>query len=364
MIALLSGAKRNVGDHLITEHALKLLEIHRDEPVKWFANWESLDDKLDELSEVRTFVIAGGPGLRSNMYGGVYPLFSSPELFAELDAKLVFLGSGWKALMGDAWDIRHELFDATTKKALSTLADRVTFSTRDYLSQNMLKNNGLDSVMTGCPVWYEDSYLGAPPQLPSKLRRIVFTEPRRPEMRQQSLLLLKALQGAYPQAEIVASFHHGFDGIEDYVSTVRAMGVDARDVAADTSKIAFYDDFDLHVGYRVHAGLYFLSRRKPSLIVSEDARGRGSAEALGVPWVAARQYCHVGAVVRGSLPYGRVARMARRLGPLVEPRRDVSSEVLSILDHELRGRRWPSYRDIGKTIDSRYRVMQEFITSF
>jgi len=43
-----------------------------------------------------------------------------------------------------------------------------------------------------------------------------------------------------------------------------------------------YEDFDLHIGYRVHAHLYFLSRRIPSILLSEDVRGSGQAKSLGM----------------------------------------------------------------------------------
>jgi hypothetical protein len=358
VIALLSGAKRNVGDHLITERARVLLETHLDEPTLWLPNWESLDGRLDELADVRLFVVAGGPGLRTNMYGGVYPLFSDPATFTRRGARLVFLGSGWKGAMGDAFDYRHQRFDRRTSGLLALLGDSARFSTRDHLSDELLRRQGIASVMTGCPVWYHLPSLGSDPVLPREIHRIVFTEPVTAAIKPQSLRLLQSLRSAYPAAEIVASFHHGYEGIDDYVDAVRAMGVETRDVAGDLSKIAFYEDFDLHVGYRVHAGLYFLSQRKPSLIVSEDARGRGSAEALDVPWVGAWDYTRAGSMVRRKLPILRVGRLVS----LLEPREDVSGEVLDILSSEV-ANGWPAYRSVSSRIDAHYGAMGQFLDS-
>lgn len=362
MIALLSGAKRNVGDHLITARTRALLEAYVDDDILWLPNWETLDDRVDELAEARALVVAGGPGLRSNMYGGVYPLFSDQSTFTRLGAKLVFLGSGWKGMMGDAWDYRRQRFNPRTAGLLSLMGDSVRFSTRDYLSDELLRRQGIPSVMTGCPVWYHLPSLGTRPELPTEIRRILFTEPVQPDIKPQSLRLLRSLQEAYPNAEIVATFHHGYDGIEEYVETIRGMGVETRDVAADLEKIAFYDDFDIHVGYRVHAGLYFLSKRKPSLIISEDARGRGSAEAVGVPWVGAWEYANAGSLVRKVLPYGRVASIAKRGGPFLVPREDVSADVLGVLASEVGGG-WPVYSKVAERIDGHHSVMKEFIQS-
>jgi hypothetical protein len=42
-----------------------------------------------------------------------------------------------------------------------------------------------------------------------------------------------------------------------------------------------YGGADLHIGYRVHAHLFCLSRRVPSILINEDSRGVGQAAALG-----------------------------------------------------------------------------------
>lgn len=44
---------------------------------------------------------------------------------------------------------------------------------------------------------------------------------------------------------------------------------------------ALYGNADLHIGYRVHAHLFCLSRRIPSILINEDSRGVGQAAALG-----------------------------------------------------------------------------------
>src|SRR4029453_7482424 len=60
-----------------------------------------------------------------------------------------------------------------------------------------------------------------------------------------------------------------------------ALGFKVIDAAFDLSRIAFYKNADLHVGYRVHAHLAFVSYRRPSLLIAEDGRGLGQAETLG-----------------------------------------------------------------------------------
>jgi hypothetical protein len=104
--------------------------------------------------------------------------------------------------------------------------------------------------------------------------------------------LLHLLARRHPDAERWCSFHRGIrrdaltSGKAALASRViatfaRARGYRVLDAAYDLGALAAYDDADLHVGYRVHAHLDFLSRRRPSLLVSEDGRGRGQNLTFG-----------------------------------------------------------------------------------
>ena len=64
-------------------------------------------------------------------------------------------------------------------------------------------------------------------------------------------------------------------------------GYEVVDTSYDLERIRFYDECDLHVGYRVHSHLYFLSQRRPSFLLHEDGRGRGMSSALNVVGVDA-----------------------------------------------------------------------------
>lgn len=97
MIVLLSGAKKNIGDFLITHRARTLLEHVLGEPILWMPNWETLDDREDEIAEARAVVVAGGPGYRPAMYGGVYPLFSDPATLPGWASRSAFSASAGRA---------------------------------------------------------------------------------------------------------------------------------------------------------------------------------------------------------------------------------------------------------------------------
>ena len=145
--------------------------------------------------------------------------------------------------------------------------------------------------MTGCPVWYSLPDIGKSGKK-SEIKRIVVTTPAGKHLWKQSNQVLKAVKQQFPNAEIIYSFHRGIfpgagtpprQGLSYIAMSILGMiqGAKIIDVSYNLDKIKFYDECDLHIGYRVHAHLYFLSKRIPSLLINEDGRGLGMTESLG-----------------------------------------------------------------------------------
>ena len=116
MYLLLSGAKTNLGDFLITERARALLaELRPDREVRVRPGWEPLDPASDEVREARAIVIAGGPGYQPRLHPRVYPL---TERLDDLPCPVVPLGLGWKGRAGDAFALDHYRFSPASLEAL------------------------------------------------------------------------------------------------------------------------------------------------------------------------------------------------------------------------------------------------------
>jgi hypothetical protein len=62
----------------------------------------------------------------------------------------------------------------------------------------------------------------------------------------------------------------------------RSRGWETVDITGAAEGFEVYDRAGLHIGYRVHAHLYSLSRAVPSYLVAEDSRGRGVHETVGM----------------------------------------------------------------------------------
>ena len=100
------------------------------------------------------------------------------------------------------------------------------------------------------------------------------------------------LKSVYPECEVneyirVYRFHRGIaSNVESYQIVLKYLEdnqIAYFDIANDWVGFKQYDDADLHIGFRVHAHLYNLSKRNISVLISEDGRGLAVNETLGLP---------------------------------------------------------------------------------
>jgi hypothetical protein len=148
--------------------------------------------------------------------------------------------------------------------------------------------------MTGCPVWYHMPDLEKNFTSLKNVDHIIFSTGAKQVLWKQSIQLLREIKKEFPEAKITVSYHRGiFPGKQTPLRKglsytliaiyAKVLGLEAKDVSSDLQKIAFYENCDLHIGYRVHAHLDFLSRRKPSYLINEDGRGLGMVKSLELP---------------------------------------------------------------------------------
>ena len=131
---------------------------------------------------------------------------------------------------------------------------------------------------------------------PKHLQTIVFTPPaNKPYFKQAKSILayiVKEFGNRPSRSEIIVSFHRGID--DDFAHFAESHHCKVVDVSGNISHLQFYDSCDLHIGYRLHAHLYFLSLRKPSYVIAEDFRALESLNTLAnfgfTGWRMARDY--------------------------------------------------------------------------
>ncbi|WP_022851583.1 polysaccharide pyruvyl transferase family protein [Limisalsivibrio acetivorans] len=286
------GAVKNVGDYLIADRAERLIRNHVTDYLAEYGRWQYLDAAMNQINDTSGLIICGGPGYAEDMRPDVYAISRDLDT---LEVPVIPLGVGWSGKPAD--NPAGFSFNAESRKLMDRIHEHGLYSCRDEITAEVLHGQGYDKVvMTGCPVWHDERFIGAEYDLPSEVRRIVFTTPANPRLFKQVLANIRLLEEKFPDAEIIVSFHRGIwpdehtswrsAGIYSLMAGYATVkGHKVEDVSYDLERINFYGDCDLHVGYRVHAHLHFLSRRKPTILFCEDGRGAGMQKTLGLPVV-------------------------------------------------------------------------------
>jgi len=336
MIVILTGAIKNVGDYLIGSRARKLLRKFVDEEIVELNRFNNLDEHLDVINSARAVFLCGGPAYAKNVYPGIYPLVSNLD---DIKVPIIPFGLGWS---GKPFGKPEKFcFSQSGQQFLDKIHSNIdTSSCRDEITESILNRLGYTNVtMTGCPVWYDLDSIGLPLSK-NPIKKIVFTTPAKPSLIRQNHRLMKALKKQFPDAELICSFHRGIkpDRYTSYKKgafytgmavSAKSLGFRVVDVSYGVDQIDFYKECDLHVGYRVHAHLDFLSRRKPTVLINEDGRGQGMAKTLGLPVLnyndrgLFHQYCHA----LSEIANGNVADLEHAI-TVIENKFDVMKSFL------------------------------------
>ena len=325
---------------------------------------------MDFVNNSEGVIILGGPGFQMNMYPGVYKL---SLILDSIEVPIYTLGSGWKGIPGDKTSEKLYRFSDSSRKLLDMMEKTYAgMSCRDQKTLGVLKNNGYENVtMTGCPVWYDIPSLNKEFIVPESIRKIIFTPAQSPVYADQSIDVMQLIKNKYPEVHVTVSFHRGLGEADEYtpesdaVNTRKLAGVaellgfETMDVSYDADKLKIYDVYDLHIGYRVHGHLYFLSKRRPSVLIHEDGRGNGVTELLNSPGIDAYKASKIFAFIFGMFrPNIFLANAYGKIG--YKRNKDLLPELTAVLDR-LESTQFAEYRDTMNIIDDHYRVMEGYI---
>ena len=291
MLVILTGAKKNIGDFLIGERAKTLLKEFLDDDIIELDRFKKLDDQLELINKSKALVLCGGPAYSRDIYKGIYPLVDDLN---NIKVPIVPFGLGWS---GKPFNKANNFrFNKDSEIFLSHIHKTLEKSScRDEITMGILKANGIDNVvMTGCPVWYDMDFIGKAFKMPITPKQVVFSTGASSNLFFQSVSLLKSLKRHFPKAKIHITYHRGIfpakgtpprKGLSYMAIAFYGLlsGSKIHDVSSDLKKINFYQNCDLHIGYRVHAHLYFLSKRIPSILINEDGRGLGMVRSMNLP---------------------------------------------------------------------------------
>jgi hypothetical protein len=372
---LLTGTKKNAGDFFISEAARKLFQRYSPySRLVELPSWEPLGEHIERVNTAKALILCGGPALQPSLGRTIYPIG------AELDrvkVPLIGFGLGWKGVPGDDYDVRHTQFHPEADPILNRLeSDHPWIGCRDFLTCEMMGHQGIDStLMTGCPAWYDPDYFEARPDLPSVVRSIVYTPAEKPPYYDQSVEVMRRLrEHLFPEARMVVSFHRGWTADEhtpeENAANARSikaaaenMGAEILDASGSADSIHAYKNYDLHVGYRVHAHFRFVSYKKPSYLIAEDGRGRGALEAMQGTGVLGWESSGAHRLVSAWVDNPDVLRVVRRRFGALAVRGGAPEEMESLVRDELSSG-FSRFRITLDTVRGHWDTMKRMLESF
>lgn len=299
---LLTGGKNNAGDHLIKHRAKKLFQWLKPEvQILDLDGWKGLtDNDLNEVNDSKALIMTGGPALQNKMYPKVYKLRDNLD---DIQVPMLTMGIGWYSQRGEWKDTHNYKLDNKSLELLERINNSGYMSSvRDYHTLNTLHSLGMKNfLMTGCPALYSQDHINGDFSNSLNIKKIGFslgvsmkTSNRMYKQMQNVLLMLKEL---FPQAKIQAVFHHSpsdkylqthgankalYYVQKKYLNWLKENGFDYVDISGNADNlINYYSNVDFHIGYRVHAHIFMSSISKPSLLLSEDGRGKALEKVIG-----------------------------------------------------------------------------------
>lgn len=282
-IALLSGAYINAGDFLIEKRCVELLSnLIADSEVSVLKRNENFSDRIDFLNSFDGIVFGGGPYYLSDIYQTQIPFVDELK---KIKTKILFMGGGGFSLEASDF-LKPNYFSTKTKMLFEKTS--LPLGCRDWQSLNFLSTQNFNNtLMTGCPAWYEQKHLNnvnLQNHLNKKMK-ITVSECAYDENVDLLRDLIVFLRGKYQDAEISLVIHRGIRPlIQEVIDSWLCKNLDINivDITGSAEGFSIYDNSDLHVGFRVHAHLYNLSIRNKSVLINEDFRGFAMNETLGL----------------------------------------------------------------------------------
>jgi hypothetical protein len=287
VLITLTGAFKNAGDYLIGHRARALLKAHTNHEIVDLNRKQLNDQSYELLNSASAVLLTGGPAYQSSIYPGVYNLDLD-----RIKVPVIPYGLGWKGKLNQAPE--EFRFEPQAQGFVQRIHDQeLRSSARDHLTTSMLSANGVQNVlMTGCPAWYDEKKLSED-YVFQDIRSLVFSMPAVPQS--QVPELLRGLAKRFPKAKKYLVFNAGYKSTRtkntaeftrwNYLMMARGklLGFTPVSLESDFAKFeSLQSAQQLHIGYRVHSHLFSLSQRITTMLIAEDSRGVGQAQATGL----------------------------------------------------------------------------------
>ena len=295
-----------------------------------------------------------------NLYPAKYPLVKQLNT---IKVPIIFLAIGWYGFPGDSLTVNEYKFTNSTQLLFQRIKNENNYlSVRDIASKMVLINNNFQNVInTGCTALFDLKKINNKFNI-LNFDNIVFTTPANKHLFKQAKMVLTFLLKKYKMSQIVCSFHRGIDrsNINDklLIDFCLKNKIKIIDVSGKF-KENLYDNFNFHIGYRVHGHYYFLSKKKYSILIEEDGRAVSANLTYKTPSIKAFKRTKIGIFLSVLFRNYYLSDKLHKMGFLVTKNKKII-EDLNIIFKKINFEELFNFQ-VDNEIHKRYKKMINFI---
>lgn len=264
-----SGSK-NIGDYLIsksTERAIR--QIVPDCEITTFFRadkWESIREDIKAQDHIIFACLAiRARDIAKRIYPYINEIIGSGIPFTILAAGTQL--PVHKKRMGPVGKCSN-----ANRALLNEISDKCCgFSTRGCVTQAFCSSLGLETENAGDIAYFDKRFDGLKFEPSRPIKRIAISDPHYwRSFRREFSEVYYGLKYRFPEAEIIIPLH----GKSGFREVLEREGLDIVPIYENPDNgLDIYDSVDLHVGFRVHAHVSMLKRRRYSYLIEQDGRG-------------------------------------------------------------------------------------------
>jgi|GEM_PF-2266490 len=266
------NGSKNIGDQLITNSLISAIKDIKGSDiivdVIWRGDsWSNVEKRINSSDAIIFACLAIRPSMASKEY---------PYLKNILETKIpIHVVSAGTALNVDSDKFPIEKYvDQESKELLLDLDNRsVSFTTRGVLTQRFCEAIGMKATnFAGDVAFVEHEYTKLKFITGKEIKNIVISDPHY-SINYINLLkcIYNNMRTYFPRANIKIALHGNDQNVKNFAMEHNIDFVEIYKNKDDG--LSIYDDVDLHVGFRVHAHVSTLKRRKYSYLLEQDGRG-------------------------------------------------------------------------------------------
>lgn len=267
---------QNVGDKLITFSLIKLIK-KRYENFNPLVLWREQSLDIYDEGSIRV-ILAPGFSVCNDTYPKLFKLYTlSTRLpnFIPLGCSFQSIYPQYSAFCNYQYNDETKQFLQKVSKALGGIY------CRDKLIKDMLTVNDINALYMGDLALYDEDYIGQSINVSNDIKTIAVSVGHHIKYKYQTIELLDFIKNEYPKSKVILTLHgkpnHYSKAIIKYAES---LDINIEPLFGNIEKLQLYDDIDIHIGYRLHAHIACIRKRKPSILLVEDARSYGFSKTL------------------------------------------------------------------------------------